>query len=83
VHVRARGQLLDEMMAVTDTLESPWHIIRSDDKRRAHLNCLSHLLSLKFYENLPQESIKLPKRDESNPYVNSMDGLRNFVPEVY
>ncbi|MEX1039198.1 MAG: polyphosphate kinase 2 [Pirellulaceae bacterium] len=73
----------DEMLAVTDTIESPWHIIRSDDKRRAHLNCISHLLSLKFYESLPVEKIKLPKRDESNPYVNSMQGIRNFVPEVY
>ncbi|PHS03196.1 MAG: polyphosphate kinase 2 [Blastopirellula sp.] len=73
----------DQMLAVTDIEDSPWHIVRSDDKRRAHLNCLSHLLSLGIYEDLPAREIELPKRDESNPYTNSLREDRDFVPEVF
>src|SRR5437867_256077 len=55
---RARDMMLD----ATDTKEAPWHIVRSNDKRRARLNCISHLLSLIPYKEVHRDKIKLPKR---------------------
>jgi len=77
---RARDQMLD----ATDTQHAPWTILRSDDKRRARLNCITHLLKQIPYEKLPQEKIKLPKRSEKDAYDDAatLEG-RRFVPEVY
>jgi polyphosphate kinase 2 len=74
----------DQMLEATDTEHAPWAILRSDDKRRARLNCIAHLLSQIPYEVLPQEKIKLPKRSDKGVYddVASLEG-RNFVPEIY
>ena len=74
----------DEMLSATDTDWAPWYVVRSDDKRRARLNCISHLLSLIPYEALPQEKIELTERDKSNAYddVTPLQ-LRNQVPEIY
>ena len=58
----------DEMFAATDTAWAPWHVVRSDDKRRARLNCISHLLSQIPYEEAPREKIKLPKRQKPGDY---------------
>ena len=52
----------DNMLAATDSKHAPWHLVRSDDKRRARLNCISHLLSLIPYKKVPREKVKLPKR---------------------
>ena len=57
---RARDAMLD----ATDTKHAPWHILRSDDKKRARLNCISHLLDQIPYKKLPREKIELPKRSE-------------------
>jgi len=73
----------DEMFAVTDIEEAPWYIVRSDEKRRARLNCISHLLSLGFYEDVPPKRVELPERDESNSYTGSSIGEQTFVPEIY
>jgi polyphosphate kinase 2 len=59
----------DEMFLATDTNESPWHVVRSDDKRRARLNCIRHLLSLIPYEDVPRQKIKLPDRQKAKGYV--------------
>jgi polyphosphate kinase 2 len=59
----------DEMFLATDTNESPWHVVRSDDKRRARLNCISHLLGLIPYKDVPRPKIKLPKRQKPKGYV--------------
>jgi polyphosphate kinase len=59
----------DEMFLATDTNESPWHVVRSDDKRRARLNCIRHLLSLIPYEAVPRPKVKLPKRQKPKGYV--------------
>lgn len=77
---KARDQMLD----ATDTEHAPWHILHSDDKRRARLNCIAHLLSLIPYEELPREKIKLPKRSEKGAYDDaaSLEG-RKRVPEIY
>ena len=74
----------DRMMEATDTKHAPWHIVRSDNKRRARLNCIAHLLSLIPYKKLPREQIKLPKRSNKGKYDDhaTLQG-RNFVPEVY
>jgi polyphosphate kinase 2 len=74
----------DMMLEHTDTDESPWHIVRSDDKRRARLNCISHLLSLIPYKEVEREKIKLPKRKTKNEYDDQapLEG-RRFVPEKY
>ena len=74
----------DEMLKATDTRHAPWHILRSDDKRRARLNCLTHILSLIPYKDLPREKIKLPKRSKKDAYDDeaSLKG-RKFVPEKY
>jgi polyphosphate kinase 2 len=79
-YTRARDQMLD----ATDTPNAPWYIIRSDDKKTARLNCISHLLSLIPYEKVPYEPVKLPKRskkDKHNPEKGLRD--RHFVPETY
>jgi len=74
----------DMMLAATDTQTSPWHILRSDDKKRARLNCISHLLSLIPYKKVPREKIKLPKRSEKQAYDDHATIKdRRFVPEEF
>jgi len=77
---RARDKMLD----ATDTKWAPWYILRSDDKKRARLNAIRHILSLIPYENVPREKIKLPKRSMKGAYDDqaSLKG-RKFVPEKY
>jgi polyphosphate kinase 2 len=74
----------DTMLKATDTENAPWYIVRSDDKKRARLNCISHLLSLIPYKKLPKEKIKLPERSRKRAYDDSasLEG-RRFVPEKY
>jgi polyphosphate kinase 2 len=74
----------DMMLGATDTKESPWYIVRSDDKKRARLNCIAHLLSLIPYRRAPREKVKLPKRSKKGAYDDqaTMRG-RRFVPEKY
>ena len=77
---RARDMMLD----ATDTDYAPWYIAHSDDKKRARLNCISHLLSLIPYEEVPREKIKMPKRSSKGAYDDqvTLEG-RRFVPEKY
>src|SRR5499427_394026 len=74
----------DSMLEVTDTEAAPWYIVRSDDKKRARLNCISHLLSLIPYKKVKREKVKLLKRKNKGKYDDqaSLKG-RNFVPEKY
>ncbi len=58
----------DDMFAATDTNFAPWHVARTDDKRRGRLNIISHLLKQIPYKNLPQEKVKLPKRQKRSGY---------------
>ena len=58
----------DEMFAATDTAWAPWYVVRSDDKKRARLNLITHLLSKIPYKNAPREKVKLPKRGKSHGY---------------
>ena len=74
----------DTMFMATDTEFAPWHVVRSDDKRRARLNCIRHLLSCIPYEDVPHEKIKIPERDTAHRYddVASL-ASRRFVPDYY
>ena len=78
------SKVLDMMVKVTDTKHAPWYILRSDDKRRARLNCIAHILSLIPHKTIRREKAKLPKRVEINQYASlpSLRG-RHFVPERY
>src|SRR5216683_347036 len=58
----------DEMMAATNTRVAPWYVVLADDKRRARLNCIAHLLSLIPYKNLPRKRVRLPKRQKPSGY---------------
>jgi hypothetical protein len=72
------------MLEHTDTKHAPWYVVRSDNKKRARLNCITHLLSLIPYKKLPREKIKIPKRSNKGKYddQSTLQG-RNFIPEVY
>ena len=74
----------DLMLEATDIEEAPWHIVRSDDKRRGRLNCISHLLRRIPYEKAPREEVKLPRRSDKGEYddQSTLKG-RNFIPETY
>ena len=61
----------DEMFAATDTKFAPWHVARSDDKKRARLNIISHLLDSIPYKQAPREKVKLPKRQKRGSYRES------------
>ncbi len=77
---RARDMMFDW----TDTDIAPWHIVRSDDKKRARLNCISHLLSVIPYEKVKRKKLKLPDRSKKNAYDDQATlKNRRFVPEKY
>jgi polyphosphate kinase len=77
---RARDKMLD----ATDTKDAPWYILRSDDKRRARLNCLSHILSVIPHKRIARKKVKLPKRETKHRYDDQapLEG-RTFVVEKY
>ena len=72
----------DDMFKASDTSWAPWHVARSDDKRRARLNVIAHILRSIPYKDVPHEKVKLPKR-----HVKTSDGpttfALRFVPEGY
>ena len=74
----------DRMLEATDSKHAPWHLIRSDDKRKARLNCITHLLRLIPYKKAPREKVKLPKRSEKGHYDDQASiKNRRFVSEKY
>ena len=74
----------DRMLEATDTKHAPWHIVRSDNKRRARLNCIKHFLSLIPYKKVTSKKVKLPKRSHKHRYDDqvTLKG-RRFIPEAY
>jgi polyphosphate kinase len=72
----------DAMFAATDTPTSPWYVVDANDKRRARLNCITHLLSQVPYEEVPREPVKFPKRQAKGDYVEPNHPYR-MVPAVY
>ena len=74
----------DQMLEATDTDYSPWHIVRSDDKKRARLSCIADLLSRIPYEKVPRQKVKLPDRSEKNAYDDeSTMKNRRWIAEKY
>jgi polyphosphate kinase 2 len=74
----------DMMLKATDTKHAPWHIVLSDDKKRARLNCISHLLALIPHKKVRREKVKLPKRSMKGAYDDraTLKG-RRFIPERF
>jgi polyphosphate kinase 2 len=72
----------DEMFAITDLKQTPWHVINAEDKKSARLNVIHHLLSMIPYHDLTPEPLKLPKLEKAK-YVRPPMSEQNFVPEVY
>jgi polyphosphate kinase 2 len=80
----AYSRARDMMLEATDTEDAPWYIVPSDDKARARLNCIAHLLDLIPYKKVPRDKIKLPKRSDKGAYDDqvTLKG-RNFVTQRY
>jgi len=74
----------DLMLAATDTKHAPWHILRSDDKKRARLNCIRHILDSIPHKEVRREKVELPKRSMKGAYDDQASiADRKFVEEVY
>jgi polyphosphate kinase 2 len=73
----------DAMFAATDIKQAPWYVVNADDKRRARLNCIHHLLSLIPYQDLTPETIILPPRQPDGGYVRPPMSDQTFVPQVF
>ena len=72
------------MLDATDTDHAPWHVVRSDDKKRARLNCITHFLGQIPYKELPRENIDLGKRNMKGKYDDqaTLKG-RRIIPEKF
>ncbi|MDF1548190.1 MAG: polyphosphate kinase 2 [Bacteroidales bacterium] len=73
----------DEMFSYTDTKISPWYVVEADDKKRARLNCISHLLSMIPYQEVEPELRELPEKIEQKGYVRPPMDEQTFVPDAY
>jgi polyphosphate kinase 2 len=74
----------DAMFKATDRSASPWHVVRSDDKKRARLNIIAHLLKLIPHKKIDHPKVRLPKRSKKHAYDDEATlARRKFVPEVY
>ena len=73
----------DEMLKFTDTKQSPWWDVNSNDKKRAHLNCISHILNSSPWEDVTPKPVELPPRKISSDYIRPPQTELNFVPEKY
>ena len=73
----------DEMFAHCDIKQAPWYVVNADDKKRARLNCISHLLGLIPYTDLTPDVIELPPRQADTGYVRPPLTDQTFVPEVH
>jgi polyphosphate kinase 2 len=74
----------DMMFKTTDSKHAPWHVVHSDDKKRARLNCISHILNLIPYKKIHHKKVKLPKRSDKAKYNDraSLKGM-SVIPEKY
>jgi len=74
----------DMMLKSTDSKHAPWHVVHSDDKKRARLNCISHILSLIPYKEIRRKKVKLPKRSNKGKYDDRASLKKaNLVPKKY
>ena len=74
----------DLMLKATDSKHAPWYIVRSDDKKRARLNCIAHFLSMIPHGKVPREKVKLPPRQNKGKYDDQAPlEARHFIPQKY
>ena len=73
----------DEMFAHTDIKQAPWFVVKSDIKKHARLNCISHFLSMIPYQTIKREKIKLPERHSGAGYVRPPMSDQTFIPEIF
>jgi polyphosphate kinase len=73
----------DKMFSYTDTKQSPWYVVEADDKKRARLNCISHMLSLIPYEDLTPKPFKLPALKHDTAYVRPPKTEQTYVPKKF
>jgi len=73
----------DKMFSFTDTKQCPWYVVRADDKKRARLNCIDHLLSLIEYKDLTPKTFRLPPLKIDTAYVRPPVSDQTFVPDKY
>jgi polyphosphate kinase len=77
------SQAKDRMFDFTDTKQSPWFAVNADDKRRARLNCIQHILSQIDYEDILPPPVELPARQPGSGYIRPPIDEQTFVPEVF
>jgi polyphosphate kinase len=73
----------DEMLSHTDRVKTPWYVVNADDKKRARLNCIAHLLQQIPYHDMTPVEIEVPPRQEDTGYKRPKKSKQRFVPEVY
>jgi polyphosphate kinase 2 len=73
----------DVMFEHTDTKDSPWHVVDSNDKKRSRLNCMTHLLAQIRYKDVTQMKLVIPKRQKDTGYKRPPLNRQRFVPEIY
>jgi len=73
----------DDMFAFTDIKQAPWYVVNADNKKKARLNCVSHLLSLIPYQEIQREKIELPPRQNETGYIRPPMTDQSFVPQIY
>ena len=71
------------MFAATDTPGAPWWVVEADDKKRARLNCIAHILGLIPYQDITPETIVLPPRQRDETYVRPPITTQHFVPDKF
>ena len=71
----------DNMFEHTDTQFSPWYIVESDNKKKARINCISHLLNLIKYSSIESPEVVLPDRVQQKDYKRPPRSIYNYVPE--
>lgn len=73
----------DTTFQFTDIKQAPWFVVPSDDKRRARLNCISHLLSVVPYEDIVPDPVTIPENENTKPYIRPPRSEQTFVPQFY
>jgi polyphosphate kinase 2 len=73
----------DEMFKYTDTKQAPWYVVPADNKKRARLNCINHLLGMINYMELEHENVALSPRNKEGGYIRPPFSDQTFVPEKY
>jgi len=81
VHSIIRGP--DVMFAHTDRKKAPWHVVNADNKKRARLNCIRHLLNQIPFQDMRPVTIELPLRQPDTGYKRPRKSSQRFVPQVY